>query len=38
MTCRKGPVLRPEEWRFSSALYWAMQEQNDVRLAEVGWE
>jgi putative transposase len=35
--CRKGLVLRPEDWRFSSALYWATREENDVRLAEVGW-
>jgi hypothetical protein len=36
--CRKGLVLRPEDWRVSSALYWATRDDNDVRLAEVGWE
>ncbi|HLO27595.1 MAG TPA: hypothetical protein VK249_00580 [Anaerolineales bacterium] len=35
--CRKGLVLRPEDWRFSSALYWATREENDVQLSEVGW-
>ncbi len=24
--CRKGLVLRPEDWRFSSALYWSRRE------------
>jgi len=36
--CRKGLVLRPEDWRFSSALYWAIREPCDVQLSEVGWE
>jgi REP element-mobilizing transposase RayT len=36
--CRKGLVLRPEGWRFSSARYWATGEGNDVELSEVGWE
>jgi putative transposase len=36
--CRKGLVLRPEDWRFSSALYWSTREPCDVQLAEVGWE
>ena len=36
--CRKGLVLRPEDWRFSSALYWTRGEENCVRLSEVGWE
>jgi REP element-mobilizing transposase RayT len=35
--CRKGLVLRPEDWRFSSALYWATREINDVQLSDVGW-
>lgn len=36
--CRKGLVLRPEDWRFSSALFWETREENDVRLSDVGWE
>jgi len=36
--CRKGLVLRPEDWRFSSALFWATREENDVLLSDVGWE
>jgi putative transposase len=36
--CRKGLVLRPEDWRFSSALYWSTREENDVQLSDVGWE
>ncbi|MCE9646906.1 MAG: hypothetical protein K8S20_12975 [Chloroflexi bacterium] len=36
--CRKGLVLRPEDWRFSSALYWSTREENDVLLSDVGWE
>ena len=35
--CRKGLVLRPEDWRFSSALYWMTREENDVHLSDVGW-
>ena len=35
--CRKGLVLRPEDWRFSSALFWATREPCDVQLSEVGW-
>jgi hypothetical protein len=36
--CRKGLVLRPEDWLFSSARYWLTGEPNDVQLADVGWE
>jgi putative transposase len=37
--CRKGLVLRPEDWRFSSALFWLTGETNeDVNLSEVVWE
>jgi REP element-mobilizing transposase RayT len=36
--CRKGLALRPEDWRFSSALYWSTREENDVQLSDVGWE
>jgi len=36
--CRKGLVLRPEDWRFSSALFWQTREENDVQLSDVGWE
>ncbi len=36
--CRKGLVLRPEDWRFSSARYWLGREENDVQLSDVGWE
>jgi REP element-mobilizing transposase RayT len=35
--CRKGLVIRPQDWRFSSALFWSTREQNDVELSEVGW-
>jgi putative transposase len=36
--CRKGLVHRPEDWRFSSALFWSTREPNEVRLSDVGWE
>lgn len=36
--CRKGLVLNPEEWRFSSARYWLTRERNDVELSDVGWD
>lgn len=36
--CRKGLVLAPEDWRFSSARYWLTRETNDVQLSDVGWE
>lgn len=36
--CRKGLVLHPEAWRFSSARFWLRGERNDVQLSEVGWE
>ena len=36
--CRKGLVLNPEDWRFSSARYWLTREENDVRISDVGWE
>jgi len=36
--CRKGLVLRPEDWRFSSARYWLTREKNDVQLSDVGWD
>jgi len=36
--CRKGLVLRPEDWRFSSALYWITGEDNDVELSDVEWD
>jgi REP-associated tyrosine transposase len=36
--CRKGLVHRPEDWRFSSARFWATGEKNDVQLSDVGWE
>ena len=36
--CRKGFVLHPEDWRFSSARYWLTREQSDVELSDVGWE
>jgi len=36
--CRKGLVLRPEDWRFSSARFWLTEEPNEVQLSEVGWE
>jgi REP element-mobilizing transposase RayT len=35
--CRKGFVLNPEDWRFSSARYWLTQEKAAVPLSEVGW-
>jgi REP element-mobilizing transposase RayT len=36
--CRKGLVRRPEQWRFSSAAYWAEeQEQSDVILTQLEW-
>ena len=35
--CRKGLVLRPEDWRFSSALYWSTREPGDVQLSDIGW-
>lgn len=36
--CRKGLVLCPEYWRFSSARYWTTREKNDIELSDVGWE
>ena len=36
--CRKGLVLRPEDWRFPSALYWATREKADVDVSDLGWE
>jgi REP element-mobilizing transposase RayT len=36
--CRKGLVLQPEDWRFSSARYWTMRQKGDVQLSDVGWE
>jgi hypothetical protein len=36
--CRKGLVLCPEDRRFSSALYWSMREENDVKLSDAGWD
>ncbi len=36
--CRKGLVFQPEDWRFSSARYWLMEEKNDLQLSDVGWE
>lgn len=36
--CRKGLVLQPEDWRFSSASYWATRQENDVQLSDIGWE
>jgi REP element-mobilizing transposase RayT len=36
--CRKGLILRPEDWRFSSAMFWSTREPNDVELCEVGWD
>jgi REP element-mobilizing transposase RayT len=36
--CRKGLVVRPEDWRFSSARFWLTKEANNVQLSEVGWE
>jgi putative transposase len=37
-SCRKGLALRPEDGRFSSALYWTTREACDVQVSEVGWE
>lgn len=37
---RKGLVTRPEDWRFSSAQFWAGEENNndnDVELCGIGW-
>ena len=34
--CRKGLVLAPEDWRFSSARYWLTGETNDVQLSDIG--
>lgn len=36
--CRKGLVLRPEDWRFSSARFWEKGQESDVKLSDVGWE
>jgi putative transposase len=36
--CRKGLVLASEDWRFSSARYWAARQENDVQLSDVGWD
>jgi len=36
--CRKGMVLHPEDWRFSSARFWLTGESSDVQLLDVGWE
>ncbi len=36
--CRKGLVIQPEDWRFSSAQYWATKEQGEVQLSDAGWE
>jgi putative transposase len=35
--CRKGLVLAPEDWRFSSARFWMTRQENDVQLSAVGW-
>ena len=35
--CRKGLVLLPEAWRFSSASYWQARTPNDVQLTDIGW-
>jgi REP element-mobilizing transposase RayT len=37
--CRKGLVIRPEYWRFSSASYWLSggEVENDVVLSAVDW-
>ena len=34
----KGLVLRPEDWRFSFALFWLAGEASGVQLADAGWE
>jgi putative transposase len=36
--CRKGLVLNPEDWRFSSARYWSVRDTDDVELSDVGWD
>ena len=36
--CRKGLVFRPEDWRFSSALFWATRKENELQLSDIGWE
>jgi REP element-mobilizing transposase RayT len=36
--CRKGLVVRSEDWRFSSARFWATGKAGDVQLFDVGWE
>jgi hypothetical protein len=36
--CRKGLVLHPEDWRFSSARYWQTREKIDVELSDVEWD
>jgi hypothetical protein len=36
--CRKGLVRYPEDWRFSSAAYWARGQENEVQLFHIGWE
>ena len=37
--CRKGLVIRPEHWRYSSASYWLGEEKltNDVILSRIDW-
>jgi REP element-mobilizing transposase RayT len=35
--CRKGLVLRPEDWRFSSAMFWSTREPCDVKVSDVSW-
>jgi hypothetical protein len=37
--CRKGLVLRPEHWRFSSAGYWLSdgRTESEVPLSAVEW-
>ena len=36
--CRKGLVVRPEDWRFSSALYWNSRERGNLPVSEAEWE
>ena len=36
--CRKGLVLRPEDWRFSSASYWLTGAQAELQFSTVGWD
>jgi hypothetical protein len=36
--CRKGLVVNPEDWRFSSARFWLKGEANNVQLSDVGWD